>query len=45
MLGVYPKHGLVMVHRVDTEKPFDFDEDDLLRVIRTMHAARLPKAD
>jgi len=45
MLGVYPKHGLVMVHRVDTEKPFDFDEDDLLRVIRTMHAARIPKPD
>jgi CubicO group peptidase (beta-lactamase class C family) len=45
MLGVYPKHGLVMVHRVNTEKSFDFDEDDLLRVIRAMHAARMPKAD
>ena len=45
MLGVYPKHGLVMVHRVDTEKAFAFDDYDLLRVIRAMHAARLPKAD
>ena len=45
MLGVYPKHGLVMVHRVDTEKAFTFGEYDLLRVIRAMHAARLPKPD
>jgi CubicO group peptidase (beta-lactamase class C family) len=42
MLGVYPKHGLVMVHRVNTEQPSGFDEGDLLRVIRAMHAARLP---
>lgn len=42
MLGVYPKHGLVMVHRVNTEAPFDFNDGDLYRVIRTMHAARLP---
>ena len=43
MLGVYPKHGLVMVHRVNTEAPFAFDEGDLYRVIRTMHAARLAR--
>lgn len=43
MLGVYPKHGLVMVHRVNTEQDVDVDDDDLLRVIRAMHAARLPK--
>lgn len=43
MLGVYPEHGLVMVHRVDTEAPFRFDEGDLYRVIRAMHAARLPR--
>lgn len=42
MLGVYPSLGLVMVHRVDTEHAFDYDADDLLRVIRLMHAARQP---
>lgn len=42
MLGVYPKHGLVMVHRVDTEQAYRFDEGDLYRIIRLMHAARLP---
>lgn len=40
MLGVYPKHRLVMVHRVDTEHPYTFDADDLLRVIRLVHGAR-----
>ena len=40
MVGVYPKHHLVMVHRVNTEAPFDFDDGDLYRVIRAMHAAR-----
>ncbi len=43
MLGVYPRHGLVMVHRVDTERAFDFDDGDLYRVIRAMHAARLSR--
>lgn len=42
MLGVYPKHGLVMVHRVDTEKEFRFDEGDLYQIIRRVHGARLP---
>jgi CubicO group peptidase (beta-lactamase class C family) len=42
MLGVYPKHRLVMVHRVDTESASRFNEGDLNRVIRLMHAARLP---
>lgn len=42
MLGVYPKHRLVMVHRVDTEKTSRFNDGDLYRVIRLMHAARLP---
>lgn len=41
MLGVYPKHRLVMVHRVDTEHGSDFDDGDLYRVIRAMHAARV----
>lgn len=42
MLGVYPKHRLVMVHRVDTEHDYRFNDGDLYRVIRAMHAARLP---
>lgn len=41
MLGAYPKHRLVMVHRVDTESSSRFDEGDLYRVIRLMHAARI----
>lgn len=40
MLGIYPKHQLVMVHRVDTERGSPFDDGDLFRVIRAMHAAR-----
>lgn len=41
MLGVYPEHGLVLVHRVDTESPYRFSQDDLLAVIRAVHAARM----
>lgn len=41
MLGVYPKHRLVMVHRVDTERAYTFDGNDLLRIIRLIHAARV----
>jgi hypothetical protein len=44
MLGVYPRHELVMVHRVDTEHAFDFDDGDLYKIIRAMHAVRLPVA-
>lgn len=43
MLGVYPDLGLVMVHRVNTEQAFEFDDGDLYRVIRAMHAARLAR--
>ena len=43
MLGIYPKHNLVMVHRVDTEKPFRFNGNDLYQVIRRIHGARLPR--
>lgn len=43
MLGIYPKHGLVMVHRVDTERASSFNDADLYRVIRAMHAARLSR--
>jgi CubicO group peptidase (beta-lactamase class C family) len=44
MLGVYPKHKLVMVHRVDTEHASRFNDGDLYTVIRMIHGARL-KAD
>lgn len=44
MLGVYPQHGLVMVHRVNTEAEFDFEEFDLVQIIRRIHRARLPQA-
>lgn len=42
MIGVYPKHRLVMVHRVDTEHVYRFNDGDLYAIIRAMHAARLP---
>lgn len=41
MLGIYPQHKLVMVHRVDTENAYRFHDGDLYRVIRLMHEARL----
>lgn len=44
MLGVYPRHRLVMVHRVDTEAGSRFKPHDLIKVIRLMHAARTPAA-
>ncbi|MEQ1512508.1 MAG: serine hydrolase [Lysobacteraceae bacterium] len=44
MLGVYPKHKLVMVHRVDTEHGYRFNDGDLYQVIRMIHGARLRAA-
>ena len=41
MLGIYPRHGLVMVHRVDTDRDFAFDGGDLYQVIRQVHGARI----
>ena len=41
MLGVYPKHKLVMVHRVNTEDGAPFDDGKLYAIIRAIHAARL----
>jgi CubicO group peptidase (beta-lactamase class C family) len=41
MLAVYPELGLVMVHRVDTEHPYRFNDGDLYQLIRRVHAARL----
>jgi CubicO group peptidase (beta-lactamase class C family) len=43
MLGIYPGHRLVMVHRVDTEREFAFNGGDLYRVIVAMHAARMAR--
>ena len=40
MLGVYPQYGLVMVHRVNTEAPYTFNDGDLYAIIRAIHAAR-----
>lgn len=40
MLGVYPEHKLVMVHRVDTEHDYRFTEFDLYEIIRLVHGAR-----
>jgi hypothetical protein len=37
---LHPKHKLVMVHRVDTERAYRFDDGNLYRIIRAMHAAR-----
>ncbi len=42
MLGIYPSLDLVMVHRVDTEAPYEFNGSDLNTVISQMHRARLP---
>lgn len=44
MLGIYPKHKLVLVHRVDTEKSYRFNDGDLYKVIRLVHGARLNTA-
>lgn len=43
MLGVYPRHRLVLVHRVNTERAFRFDDAALTQMIRLVHRARLPK--
>jgi CubicO group peptidase (beta-lactamase class C family) len=43
MLGVYPKHKLVFVHRVDTEAGVKFDDGNLYRIIRAVHDARVSR--
>lgn len=44
MLGVYLKHNLVMVHRVDTEnESVRFKADNLYPIIQMMHQARSQK--
>jgi CubicO group peptidase (beta-lactamase class C family) len=44
MLGVYPKHKLVFVHRVDTESSVQFDDSNLIKIIRLVHGARVRTA-
>lgn len=41
MLGVYPRHKLVLVHRVNTEQETRFDAAALNQVIRLVHRARV----
>lgn len=43
MLGVYPEQGLVMVHRVDTDRDYTFHGGDLYQVIRRVHGARIQR--
>ncbi len=40
MLGIYPDSKLVMVHRVDTEGDFDYNEGDFYKMIRLLFGAR-----
>ena len=40
MLGVYPASHLVLVHRVDTENDFDYQGDDLYRMIELVFDAK-----
>jgi CubicO group peptidase (beta-lactamase class C family) len=40
MLAVYPAARMVLVHRVDTEKEFDFNERKLRKVIGLVWAAK-----
>lgn len=41
MLGVYPSLKLVMVHRVNTEQPYQYHGGNLYQIIRLMHDARV----
>ena len=40
MLGIYPDSKLVMVHRVDTESDFDYQEGDFYKMIGLLFSAR-----
>jgi len=40
MLGVYPSHDLVFVHRVDTERDFSYREEDLYTMINLVFNAK-----
>lgn len=40
MLGIYPDSKLVMVHRVNTENNFDYQEEDFYKMLRLLFSAR-----
>ena len=40
MLAVYPKSNMVLVHRVDTEKDYDFSENKLYQMIDLVWSAK-----
>ena len=40
MLGVYPDSKLVMVHRVDTEEDFNYNEGDFYKMLRLLFNAK-----
>ncbi len=40
MLAVYPKSKLVFVHRVDTESEFNFQQNDLYKIIGMIFATQ-----
>ncbi len=42
MLGIYPDSGLILVHRVDTEKETSYQEGDFYKMLRLVFASRLP---
>ncbi|MEM8932085.1 MAG: serine hydrolase [Acidobacteriota bacterium] len=44
MLGVYPTSKLVFVHRVATEREYEFPERNLYRIIGLVFAARQPSS-
>ncbi|MTI33112.1 serine hydrolase domain-containing protein [Xanthovirga aplysinae] len=41
MLGVYPSSKLVLVHRVDTEKEYSFNQGDFYKMIDLVFGARM----
>ncbi|NQZ78910.1 MAG: serine hydrolase [Ekhidna sp.] len=41
MLGIYPDSGLIMVHRVDTEKEITYNEGDFYKMIRLLFDSRI----
>ena len=40
MLAVYPTSKMVLVHRVDTEKAYNFKEDKLYKMIDLVWSAK-----
>ena len=41
MLGIYPDSGLVMVHRVNTEDDYEYQERDFYQMIRLLFGSRI----